>query len=232
MATTFQRARSEEQRALRRQAILDAAAAMLRQMPVSDLSLNELSRRVGLAKSNVLRYFDSREDVLLQLLADATREWLAELAAEVPSAVRRRASFNRRAEQLAAAIAGTLAERPMLCDLLSAQASVLEHNVSVDAIARHKLEVVSDTAALAEVVRAALPEFEEEQAWRYATAVWVVMAALWAYARPPEAVLVALATDERLARLPHLEFGAALADYLATLAVGLHNRATGSASRA
>jgi hypothetical protein len=55
---------------------------------------------------------------------------------------------------------------------------------------------------------------------------------LWAYARPPEAVLVALATDERLARLPHLEFGAALADYLATLAVGLHNRATGSASRA
>ena len=69
MATTFQRARSDEQRALRSQAILDTAAAMLQEMPVADISLNELSRRVGLAKSNVLRYFDSREAVLLELLA-------------------------------------------------------------------------------------------------------------------------------------------------------------------
>lgn len=58
---TFQRARSEEQREGRRRAILDTAAAMLTEMPVADLSLNELSRRVGLAKSNVLRYFESRE---------------------------------------------------------------------------------------------------------------------------------------------------------------------------
>ena len=65
---TFQRARSEEQRAIRRRAILDTAAAMLDEMPVAAVTLNELSRRVGLAKSNVLRYFDSREAVLLQLL--------------------------------------------------------------------------------------------------------------------------------------------------------------------
>jgi hypothetical protein len=43
------------------------AAAMLREMPVAELSLNELSRRVGLAKSNVLRYFETREAVLLEL---------------------------------------------------------------------------------------------------------------------------------------------------------------------
>src|SRR6186997_1440962 len=130
MATTFQRARSDEQRAARSQAILDTAAAMLREMPVADISLNELSRRVGLAKSNVLRYFDSREAVLLELLAAAFREWLDHLAGELPSAVRRRAGFARRAEQLATAIAASLAERPVLCDLMSAQAAVLEHNVS------------------------------------------------------------------------------------------------------
>src|ERR1700754_5318237 len=84
MATTFQRARSDEQRALRSQAILDTAAAMLREMPSADLSLNELSRRVGLAKSNVLRYFDSREAVLLELLDTRIREWLAHLTEEAP----------------------------------------------------------------------------------------------------------------------------------------------------
>jgi AcrR family transcriptional regulator len=67
----FQRARSEAQREARRQAILGAAAAMLAEMPVAEVTLNELSRRAGLAKSNVLRYFESREAVLLELL-DAT----------------------------------------------------------------------------------------------------------------------------------------------------------------
>ena len=41
---------------------------MLAEMPVAEVTLNELSRRAGLAKSNVLRYFESREAVLLELL--------------------------------------------------------------------------------------------------------------------------------------------------------------------
>ena len=85
--STFQRARNEEQRAARRETILLTASAMLEEMPLSELSLNELSRRVGLAKSNVLRYFDSREAVLLELLDAAWGEWLVELGDELPSAV-------------------------------------------------------------------------------------------------------------------------------------------------
>ena len=46
MTTTFQRARSDEQRAVRRQTILDTATAMLEEMPVSEPSLNELSPMV------------------------------------------------------------------------------------------------------------------------------------------------------------------------------------------
>ncbi len=83
----FQRARSEEQRAARRQAILGTAAAMLAEMPVAQVTLNELSRRAGLAKSNVLRYFESREAVLLELLDSAWQDWLAQLDEELASAV-------------------------------------------------------------------------------------------------------------------------------------------------
>jgi AcrR family transcriptional regulator len=224
--TTFQRARSDEQRALRSQAILDTAAAMLQEMPVADISLNELSRRVGLAKSNVLRYFDSREAVLLELLARSVREWLGHLAAELPSAVRPRAGFKRRAEQLAAAIAQSLAERPVLCDLMSTQAAVLEHNVSVEAIARYKLAALADAEVIAGLVRDALPELSQDDAWRYTVGAWLMTAALWAYARPPEAVLEACAADERLEKV-QLDFPATLEDYLTTLAIGLRARAAG-----
>ncbi|MGW6706432.1 TetR/AcrR family transcriptional regulator, partial [Streptomyces sp. NPDC054956] len=86
LPTNFQRARSEEQRAARRRAILDAAAAMLTEMPVAQVTLNELSRRAGLAKSNVLRYFESREEILLELLGGASRELVDHLDAGRPDA--------------------------------------------------------------------------------------------------------------------------------------------------
>src|SRR2546423_11038304 len=57
---------------------------MVAEMPVAELSLNELSRRVGLAKSNVLRYFESREAVLLELLDNAWRDWLARPTPALP----------------------------------------------------------------------------------------------------------------------------------------------------
>ena len=199
---------------------------MLQEMPVADISLNELSRRVGLAKSNVLRYFDSREAVLLELLDSSFREWLAHLSAELPSAVRPRAAFKRRAEQLATSITRSLVERPVLCDLISTQASVLEHNVSVEAVTRYKLGVLADAEVFAGLLRDALPELSEDDAWRYTVGVWLTTSALWAFARPPETVLEAWALDERLEKT-HLDFPATLEDYLTTLAIGLHARAAG-----
>lgn len=199
---------------------------MLHEMPVADISLNELSRRVGLAKSNVLRYFDSREAVLLELLSSSSREWLAHLAAELPSAVRSRTAFRRRTEQLARVIAGSLAERPVLCDLMSAQAAVLEHNVSVEAVIKYKLASLADAEVLTGLVRDALPELSEDSAWRYTVGVWVMTSALWAYGRPPDAVLQARAADERLEKT-HLDFAVTLEDHLTTLAIGLHTRAAG-----
>ena len=223
MDTTFQRARSDEQRAIRRQTILDTATAMLEDMPVSELSLNELSRRVGLAKSNVLRYFDSREAVLLELLDALTREWLEHLSAELPSAVSARAGFERRSEQLAGVLAGSLAARPVLCDLLSAQAAVLEHNVSSDSIASFKRRGIAHAATLVGLIRQALPELSEDQAWRLVVGALVMTSSLWAHATPPQAVLDAYEQIPELSSM-RLDFAAALEDFLATMAVGLHAR--------
>src|SRR6478735_8246043 len=72
---SFQRARSPEQKEERRALLLVTARDMLEAgLLPSDLSLNELARRAGMAKSNVYRYFESREALLLELLS---AEWLA-----------------------------------------------------------------------------------------------------------------------------------------------------------
>src|SRR5438270_10849848 len=146
--TSFKRARSEEQRTQRRQVILDTAATMLAEVPVAQVSLNELSRRVGLAKSNVLRYFESREAVLLELLDAASREWLAQLDDALSAAVDTGAAVSERGDQLAATLATSLTARPVLCDLISTQAAVLEHNVSPQVAAQYKRAAIANIGVL------------------------------------------------------------------------------------
>ncbi|MFD1276812.1 TetR family transcriptional regulator [Streptomyces kaempferi] len=156
--TTFQRARSEEQREIRRQAILDTAAAMLDEMSVGEVSLNELSRRVGLAKSNVLRYFESREAILLELLDTAWKRLMDELPALLAAGIDAEHSVRQRGEEFAAVFTRSLAERRVLCDLLSAQAGVLEHNVSAAVAARYKRAAIGNVDALVGLARQYLPE--------------------------------------------------------------------------
>ncbi|MFZ3474110.1 TetR/AcrR family transcriptional regulator [Streptomyces sp. 4.24] len=221
--TNFQRARSEEQRAARRRAILDAAAAMLTEMPVAQVTLNELARRAGLAKSNVLRYFESREDVLLELLDGATRELLAHLDGALAEAVDT-APPAERPDRLAACLARALVERPVLCDLISAQAAVLERNVSPQVAAQYKRAAIANATALAERVAAHLPELGAADSFRFVAGTVMVTGAVWAHAHPSAAMLAAYEADPALAVL-RLDFGATLRETLEVLLSGLLARA-------
>jgi AcrR family transcriptional regulator len=220
----FQRARSEEQREIRRQAILDAAAAMLDVMPVSEVTLNELSRRAGLAKSNVLRYFESREAILLELLDRAAKLWLSELPGQLADGIAPDGTPRERADQLAHVLARSVTPQRELCDLLSAQASVLEHNVSAEVVARYKRAMSDNQAALTELALRQLPELGSEGAWKACAMALVFMGALWSYTQPPASVLAAYAADPSLAAL-RLDFTAALEEALGTLIAGTLARA-------
>src|SRR3954462_7108762 len=194
MGMTFQRTRSEEQREIRRRAILDTAEAMLDEMAVADVSLNELSRRVGLAKSNVLRYFESREAVLLELLDDFMGGWLAELADELAAGVEADAAPEVRAGQLAEILSQSLAGRVVLCDLFGAQGGVLEHNVSVEVVKRHKRSSITRLATMSDLMRRHVPELGDG-AQLFCLMSLVSAGALSAYVPPPPSVLAAYADE-------------------------------------
>ncbi|MEV1091675.1 TetR/AcrR family transcriptional regulator [Streptomyces microflavus] len=218
--TPFRRARSEEQRAVRRQAILDTAAAMLTELPVAQVSLNELSRRVGLAKSNVLRYFESREAVLLELLGSAQRDWLAGLSEEFATAVDDAAPVAERADRVAAVLADSLAARPVLCDLISAQAAVLERNVSAEVAAEYKRAAIANVMELGRLIGERVPELDAHRAGRVAAGTLLVTGAIWTHAQPSAAMLAAYEADPQLATL-RLDFTATLREMLQVLLAGV-----------
>lgn len=197
---TFQRARSEEQREIRRKAILDTAMAMLDEMPVADVGLNELSRRVGLAKSNVLRYFESREAILLELLGAAMRAWLAEVSDELAADVDPHLSARERGDQMAAVLSRSLARNTVLCDLANAQAGVLEHNVSVDVVVRHKRSAIATLGTAVEMIHRYVPELGDGARTVCMTTL-ILAGAMSTYCPPSASTLAAFEVDPALAQL-------------------------------
>lgn len=223
----FQRARSEEQRDQRRRQILTTAAEMLSEMSVQEMSLNELSRRIGLAKSNVLRYFETREAVLLDLLGSELQDWVAGLERSLKAP---QGTARQRGDQLASEIASSLAARPLLCDLASAQAAVLERNVSTEVVLRHKRSIRESVEALAELVTRQLPELETEDAIQIISIALLMTSAAWPHSRPTEALLAAYEADPLLADL-HLDFSEYIRGTLEVSISGLLARKNSCARR-
>lgn len=228
---TFQRARSEEQREVRRRAILETATAMLDEMPAADLSLNELSRRVGLAKSNVLRYFESREAVLLELLDAEVRALVADAVDELTKVADSTLPLAERTDLLAATLTACLVRRPVLCDLLAAQPGVLEHNASVEVVLRFKQTSRDNLAAVADAARAVVPELGPAAAGVCMMAV-VLAGALWSHSQCSDSARQAYELDPSLREL-QLELPAGLEQAIATFIAGTVARgATASAGPA
>ncbi|MEU1621064.1 TetR/AcrR family transcriptional regulator [Streptomyces sp. NPDC005722] len=195
---TFQRARTDEQRNQRRRQILDAADAMLTEMTVAELTLSALSRRVCLAKANVLRYFESREAVLLELLETQVADWIAELERE---AVPTGGSVEERGARLAELLAVSMARRPVLCDLLSSQASVLEHNISAEVAIKHKRAARESLESLVALAARHLPELGDDGAAALVETTLLMAVAAWPCSRPPQALLTAYASEPALAAM-------------------------------
>jgi len=71
----FQRARSAAAKQLRESAILEAARVLGAERGIRQVTLTEIGEAVGLHKSAMLRYFETREEIFLRLTADGWREW-------------------------------------------------------------------------------------------------------------------------------------------------------------
>ncbi|MFF0478837.1 TetR/AcrR family transcriptional regulator [Streptomyces sp. NPDC004284] len=183
--TEFQRARSAEQREIRKQAILDAATQLLSEMPVGEISLRELSRRVGLSKTNVVRYFETREAVFFELLNRSLAQWIEELPAELPSPIPHGAASPAAVTD---ALARSLAERSLLCDLLSALGSELERNISAESAREFKLAHIRLLDRLADVMRGSMTGLTPATSRELVSLTIVCTAGLWPFAHPSEAV--------------------------------------------
>jgi AcrR family transcriptional regulator len=178
--------------AARRSAILDVARAMLTEKGVAEISLRELAGRVGLAKSNVLRYFDSREAVFLEILDEECGAWLEELESLLG---RPRGRKPRYASEIrvATAVADSLVARPLLCELIGSMAGELERNISAEFAKDFKARATERTLALSALVARHLPWLPPGFPDLFAEGALTLTAGMYPFSVPTDAVRSAMA---------------------------------------
>jgi AcrR family transcriptional regulator len=179
----FQRARTEEQRAERAAAFLDAARSLLSEMPLEQVTLNAIAKRAGFAPSNLLRYFDSREALLLRVVEEETENWLTDLFARPPAPAR---TLTKRQEAVARTLADSFAAHPGFLDLIAIQAAVLELNITTETALAFKRASNAQLRRLADWLLESLPELAEAgdaRVTRLAARTSLIAGALWAQSR-------------------------------------------------
>lgn len=176
---TFQRARDPEQKAQRRQELLEAARALLAADGLAGVGLSAIARAAGLAKSNVYRYFGSREEILMALLADDAFAWLAAFEREVAPL-----AGSNDAAQVAAILARTIGAHALTCQLIAVVAGVLEHNTSEAAAAEFKAQMLDLSIRIRNAIHAALPAIPIDRVIAFVRYLHALIAGLWPMAHP------------------------------------------------
>jgi AcrR family transcriptional regulator len=179
---TFQRARSADHKAQRREAILAAAEQLAVQDGVRQVTLGEIAALVGIHKSALLRYFATREEIFLELTGRAWTAWARETSAALTEI------GAGDADAVAAVLADEFATRPLLCDLIPHTALNLERHASQDAVRAYKLTSLGAVEQVTAALATPLPELEPAQRRELVSAVALLAGAMYQIATPPPAL--------------------------------------------
>jgi len=187
----FKRARQPEQIEQRRQDILRSAANLMAEKGFDQVSLSAIARGAGVAKSNLYRYFESREEIFLTLLRQDWGEWLAQFEQAAQPL-----EGSGDIQMLSELIATTIAERPCMCELVSVLASVLEQNLSEQALLKFKTESMQLGVHIMAIVQKVLPDLPVENLMQVGQTLFALIAGLWPIGNPPESVQKVMSRPE------------------------------------
>jgi AcrR family transcriptional regulator len=181
---TFQRARSREQIEQRKAALLNAAADLLAKRGYDKVTLDAISRHAGITKASTYRYFESKEDIYLHLLIDNSGRWLSHIEKAL-------APMAEQGEAMAVAkiLVETITQRPQLWNLLAVVTGILQHNVSIGNMVKHKRRITESYLRFINAIKVAIPKLSIEQIKLLLTMFNHIIAGGWYSAHQSEVMI-------------------------------------------
>jgi AcrR family transcriptional regulator len=210
------RARQPEQIEERRRSILAAAAALFAEKGVDQTSLTAIARQSGVSKASIYRYFESREQIFLELLLGDFSGWVETVEKRLaPLAT----AGSGTVDEVARLMAQSILEAPRLAALNSVLTSVLEKNVSAEGIRNFKRPMIGISMRLLNALHAALPGLSVANAQRFVTYFYMFGSGIYSGCHPTGPVAEVVSEPE-FAPL-QIDYAFALEDHARLLLNGL-----------
>ena len=178
------RARKDEEKQARRQAILDTAAELLEAEPYEAISISQIAKQAGIAKGTIYLYFNTKEHLFLALLEDYFEEWFTAVNASLKSGTQ-----QLDAQSAAFIINGSIRNRPVMARLFAIAHVILERNIDKESARAYKLmlrENVLDTGTLLEK---RLPFLNRGEGAELLMKIYAVVIGVQHIARPAPTIL-------------------------------------------
>ncbi len=158
---TWQRARSEEQKEERIREIVTATARLYDQSPFDEITLARIAKEARFTRSNLYKYFKTKEEIFLGLLGQDIEDWGRSLVEALrPGEVKSVAEF-------AAIWARILTEHERLLRLFSILFTSLEKNVSLESLVRFKSTMRVELATIVQLLCELFPTLTPEKAGQF-----------------------------------------------------------------
>lgn len=173
-----QRAMLEEDKQLRRQAILSAAAALLLQHPERLASVQDVALQSGLAKGTMYLYFRTKEEIYLAVHEQQTHQFFDTLEALV-ARERSRPSLKRLTRNVVEAIR----QHPSFLPL-AIQCPEFERNADLDVVAHCKAGIGARLQQIGAAMEITYPRLKKGDGARLLIRSYGLMLGLWQLTAP------------------------------------------------
>lgn len=168
-----QRARRDDDKQARRDALLAAAEGLLASRRWATFSLSDLASKAGLSKPTVFSYYPTREALLLGLFAREFDAWHAALAEALGG------GGPWSSSRVARAIAASVAGRVVFLRLLAQLEAVIERNVPEEHARAHKVHLGASLADLGARIEQRLPWLAEGEGVAVVLRARALVSGLW-----------------------------------------------------
>lgn len=168
---SWKRARSDEQIGLRVNAVIEAAGRVFQNTPYENVTMLMIAREAKFTRSNLYRYFKTREEIFLALFMADIDTWAQQVTAafsrpETPE------SFSTKWTEI-------LCRQKRLLKLAPLLALSLEKNLSPDIYLRTKLALHERISAVIPVLQKALPALDATQCHDFILFHQALLAGAW-----------------------------------------------------
>jgi AcrR family transcriptional regulator len=209
-----QRARTLEDKDLRRSHLLQAAHDLFAQNDFDGVTISGIAQRAGVAKGTAYLYFNCKEAVFLELLQTELRQWESQLSqalASLPS--------SNDGDAATQVIAQTLNERPVMRRLLVLLHSVIEPQLDYQAATTFKIFLRDLVARMSASLVTHLKGLTQAQAVVLVMQIHALVISVTQLAAPPPVIAQVLKSDVSL-QLMCVNFETFMAATLLTLLRG------------